>query len=55
MGSGIYSCRHPAEKEDFEKLIAKAEQFDVDNIIDFHRAISNQKKFSIVNMTIVIL
>jgi len=32
-----------AEREDFEELIAKAEQFDVDNIIDFHRAVSNLK------------
>lgn len=32
-----------AEKEDFEELVAKAEQFDVDNIIDFHKAVANLK------------
>jgi KaiC/GvpD/RAD55 family RecA-like ATPase len=31
------------EKVDFEELISKAEQFDVENIIDFSKAVSNLK------------
>ncbi|MBE0425776.1 MAG: toprim domain-containing protein [Nitrospirae bacterium] len=34
-----------AEKEDFEELVGKAEQFDVDNIIDFQRAILSLKTY----------
>jgi len=30
-----------AERGGFEEIVSKAEQFDVDNIIDFHRAVSN--------------
>lgn len=32
-----------AEKEDFEEIVAKAEPFEVDNIIDFGKAVSNLK------------
>jgi KaiC/GvpD/RAD55 family RecA-like ATPase len=32
-----------AEKEDFEELVAKAEPCDVDNIIDFGKAVANLK------------